>query len=212
MEDKLVYSDIFKAALKGLKSQFWLLVGLIIGFTIVYSLLLIFTVPAKGESIGISSIIVSILSLFLICLFMMGYLKNCMQTLDGEEPQFSSYGQVSRKLLTFLIAYFIFSLIITIGSVLLIVPGVYLALRLQFFYAFITDDDAGIIDSFKKSWIITKGNTLQLFIVMLIMILINFLGSLVLIIGVFVSVPLVVLMYGQVYRKLTEPAAKYNFS
>ena len=208
MEDKLDYSDILKAAWKGLISQFWLLVGLVIGFTIVYSLLLIFTVPSKGETIGISSIIVSTLSLFILCLFMMGYIKNCLQTLDGEEPQFSAYGQVSRKLLSFLVAYIILSIIITIGVILFIAPGIYLGLRLQFFYAFIVDDDAGIIDSFKRSWNITKGHSLKLFILFFIMLLIYIIGYLAVIIGIFVAIPLIVLMYGYTYRKLTAPAAQ----
>ena len=208
MEDKLVYSDILKAAWKGLKSQFWLLVGLIIGFTIVYSLLMIFTVPAKGETVGISSIIISILSYFLIALFMMGYLKNCLQTLDGEEPQFSAYGQVSRKLIIFLIAYLIMAIIITIGTALLIVPGIYLGLRLQFFYAFIVDENAGVIDSFKRSWNLTKGYTLKLFVLFLISLLICIIGHIALLVGIFVAIPFLVLMYCYTYRKLTAPAAQ----
>ena len=208
MENKLVYSDILKAALKGIKSQFWLLVGLVIGFTIVYSLLLIFTVPAKGETVGISSIIVSILSFFILGLFVMGYIKNCLQTLDGEEPQFSAYGQVSSKLLSFLVAYIIMSIIITLGAILFIVPGIYLGLRLQFFYVFMVDDDAGIIDSFKRSWNITKGHSLKLFILFLITLLIYLIGCLALLIGIFVAIPLTVLMYGYTYRKLTAPASQ----
>ena len=207
MEDKLVYSDILKAALKGLKSQFWLLVGLIIGFTIVYSLLFIFAIPAKGESIGISGVVVGILSLLLLYLFQMGYLKNCMQTLDGEEPQFSAYGQVSRKLLSYLAASVIYIVIITIGSALLIVPGIYLSLRLQFFYASMVEDNTGVIDSLKRSWNITKGYSLSLFILLLIIILISFIGFIALFIGIFVAAPLITLMYGYVYRKLTAPAA-----
>lgn len=206
MEKKIVYSDIFRGAWKGLKSQFWLLVGLFIGFTIIYSLLFIFTVPVKGEAVAISGIVVGILSLFLYCLFLMGYLKNCLQTLDGEEPQFSAYGQVSRKLLSFLIAYIIYGVIVAIGMALLIIPGIYLALRLQFFYASMVDENTGIAESFKRSWNITKGYSLELFILMLIMILICFIGQIALFVGVFVAVPLIMLMYGYTYRKLTAPA------
>ena len=208
MEDKLVYSDILKAAWKGLKSQFWLLVGLIIGFTIVYSLLMIFTVPAKGETVGISSIIISILSFFLIALFIMGYLKNCLQTLDGEEPQFSAYGQVSKKLIIFLIAYIIMAIIITIGTALLIVPGIYLGLRLQFFYAFIVDENTGVIDSFKRSWNLTKGSTFKLFVLFLISLLICIIGHIAFIAGIFVAIPFLVLMYCYTYRKLSAPASQ----
>ena len=207
MEDKLVYSNILKAAWKGLKSQFWLLVGLIIGFTIIYSLLMILTIPTKGESIEISKIVVSILSSLILGLFLMGYLKNCLQTLDGEEPQFSAYGQVSRKLLSFLVAYIVYNIIVIIGLALFVAPGIYLGLRLQFFYALMVDDNTGIIDSFKKSWSITKGHSLSLFILFLIMLLIYFIGSIALFVGIFIATPLTVLMYGYIYRKLTEPAA-----
>lgn len=206
MEEKLIYSDIFKAAWKGLKSQFWLLVGLLIGFTIIYSLLYIFSLPEKGEAMKISGIVVSILAWFLYGLFVMGYLKNCLQTLDGEEPQFSAYGQVSQKLLSFLVASIIYSVIVLIGTALLVLPGIYLALRLQFFLASMVDENTGIIESLKRSWEITRGQTLPLFILMLIMILISIVGSLALFVGVFIASPLIILMYGYTYRKLTAPA------
>jgi membrane-anchored glycerophosphoryl diester phosphodiesterase (GDPDase) len=207
MEEKLVYSAIFGKTRKELISQFWLLVGLIIGFTIVYSLLYIFSLPAKGESITISGITVAVLCWLLLCLFQMGYLKNCFQTLDGEEPQFSSYGQVSRKLPEYLPASIIFLLIVAAGTALLIVPGVYLALRLQFFFASMVDENTGIVEAFKRSWEITKGHTRRLFIIMLMMFLINIIGLLALIVGIFATIPLTVLMYGDVFRRLTAPTA-----
>lgn len=208
MEERIVYSDIFKAAWKGLKSQFWLLVGLLIGFTIVYSLLYIFSLPEKGETIKLSGIVVSILCWLLYGLFVMGYLKNCLQTLDGEEPQFSAYGQVSRKLLSFLVASIIYTLIVLIGTALLILPGIYLALRLQFYYASMVDENTGIIESLKRSWEITQGKTISLFILMLIMILISIIGCIALFVGIFVAAPLTTLMYGYTYRKLTAPTVQ----
>ena len=208
MNDKLVYSEIFKAAWKGLKSQFWLLVGLIIGFTIIYSLLVIFTIPAKGEAIGISGIVVIILGLMLLCLFSMGYIKNCIQTLEGEEPQFSSYGQVSRKLISFLIMYILFSLIISVGFALLILPGIYLSIRLQYCFISMVDENTGIIESLKRSWAITKGYSLQILVLSIIMLFIYFVGCIALFIGIFIAAPLISLMYVYTYRKLTAPTAQ----
>ncbi|MDR1223829.1 MAG: hypothetical protein LBL07_13280 [Tannerella sp.] len=207
MEKKLVYSDILRKSWKGLISQFWLLVGLIIGFTIIYSLLYLFALPAKGESMTTSGILISVLCWLLLCLFQLGYMKNCFQTLDGEEPQFSSYGQVSRKLLSYLVASVIYTLIVAVGTALLVVPGVYLALRLQFFFASMVDENTGIIESFKRSWEITKGYTLKLFIILLILILISVIGQLALLIGIFAAIPLTVLMYGEIFRRLTAPTA-----
>ncbi|MDR2680896.1 MAG: hypothetical protein LBC47_08830 [Tannerella sp.] len=207
MENKIRYSDIFRTAWKGLKAQFWLLAGLLIGFTIIYSLLLIFAMPAAGETFTISGILVCVLCFFLFCLFQLGYLKNCFQTLDGEEPQFSSYGQVSRKLLSFLAAYIIYSIIISIGFALLVIPGIYLALRLQFFFASMVDENTGVFESFKRSWTITKGHSFSLFVVTLFMILICFIGQIALFVGLFAAIPLVILMYGVTFRRLTSPVA-----
>ena len=57
--------------------------------------------------------------------------------MDGEEPQFSAYGQQSRKIFTYLIASIIMGIAVAIGIFLLIVPGIYLAIRLQFYSAYI---------------------------------------------------------------------------
>ncbi|MDR0698737.1 MAG: glycerophosphoryl diester phosphodiesterase membrane domain-containing protein [Tannerella sp.] len=207
MKEKIIYSDIIKTAWKSLKAQFWLLAGLLIGFTIIYSLLFLFAIPEKGGFFSISGIIASILCLFLLCLFQLGYLKNCFQTLDGDEPQFSSYGQVSRKLPGYIVAYLIYAIVIIIGIVLFVIPGIYLMLRLQFFIASMVDENTGIIKSFKRSWEITKGHSMRLFVVMLIMIAIYIIGYIVLFVGMFVAIPLITLMYGVVFRRLTMPTA-----
>jgi len=205
MNVNLTHAETLKAAWKGFKSQCWLLMGLLIGFIIIYSLLFLFVAPAKGESIHISGIIVAVLCVILECLFVMGYLKNCLQTIDGEEPQFSAYGQRSRKLPRFLLAFILFPALIAIGLALLIIPGVYLLLRLQFFFASVIDDDAGMIESCKRSWNITKGHTLQLFVLMMIQLLIFIVGTIALGIGIFAAIPFIILMYAYIYRKLTAP-------
>ena len=208
MNAKIVYGDIFKAVWKSLVSQIWLLTGLLIGFTIILSLLLLFVIPAKGEAISISGIVVLFLFLLLGGIISMGYLRNCMQTLEGEEPQFSAYGQVSRKLLSYLLAQILFSVIISIGFALLVFPGIYLFLRLQFFFASMVDEDSGLIASFKRSWAITKGQTLQLFALMLIHLLLLIVGIIAFGIGIFVAIPLITLLYGYSFRKLIAPVAQ----
>jgi len=207
MHEKIVYVDILKAAWKGFKSQCWLLMGLLIGFTIVFSLLWLFAFPAKDETVSISGIIVAFISFLLYCIFYMGYVKNSLQTLDGDEPQFSAYGQVSRKLPSFIPAHLIYAAVVAIGCALLVFPGLYLAVRLQFFYASMVDEDTGLVDSFKRSWNITKGHGKRLFVLMLCYLLIIITGLVAAGIGIFAAVPLIILMYGHAYRKLIAPAS-----
>ncbi len=95
--------------------------------------------------------------------------------------------------------------IVLAGFLFFIIPGIYLALRLQFFQAFIIEENAGIIESLHKSWEITRGQVLPLFILALVMIGIMILGCILFGIGIFVAVPLIYMMYGYVFRKLSIP-------
>lgn len=200
MEPKFMISEVLGTSWKCTKSQIWVLVGLLIGYTILSSILSIFGMPAEGSMTGM--IIVNVVSAIIGCLFSLGYTKNIFQALDGEEPQFSAFGQQSRKLITYIIASLIYFLIMVIGLGLLIIPGIYLAIRLQYFLAFIVEEDAGIIDSLTRSWEITKGQTMQLFLLGLAAMGICILGLIIFIVGIFVAAPVAYMMYCYSFRKL----------
>ena len=200
MEPKFMISEVFGTSLKHTKSQIWVLVGLFIGFSILSMIVTLFGMPAQGSIVG--RVIVQIVSLLISCIFMLGYVKNIFQALDGEEPQFSAYGQQSRKIITYLIANILFSIAVCIGMVLLIIPGIYLYLRLQFFTAFIVEEDCGIIESLQKSWNMTQGQTLPLFLLLLTMIGTAIVGCILFFVGFFVAVPLIYMMQCYTFRKL----------
>ena len=199
MEPKFMISEVFGTSWKHTKSQIWVLVGLFIGFSILSMIVTLFGMPAQGSIVG--RVIVQIVSLLISCIFMLGYVKNIFQALDGEEPQFSAYGQ-SRKIITYLIANILFSIAVCIGTVLLIIPGIYLYLRLQFFTAFIVEEDCGIIESLQKSWNMTQGQTLPLFLLLLTMIGTAIVGCILFFVGFFVAIPLIYMMQCYTFRKL----------
>lgn len=203
METKFTISEVLKTSWQALKSQIWILVGLFIGY---YILVLIFSfllVPAMTSITGmiVGYIIIGVFGY----IFMLGYTKNMFQAYDGEEPQFSAYGQQAPKILTFFVAALLMGIAVSIGSIFLVIPGIYLSLRLQFFAAFIIEEDAGIIESLKKSWELTKGQVLQLFLVLLLMMGISIVGILLFVVGVFVAAPLNFMIYCAVFRQLNTP-------
>lgn len=122
MEPKFMISEVFGTSWKYTKSQIWVLVGLFIGYFILSSIISLFGMPAQGSMVG--KIIVNLISAVISSAFMLGYIKNLFQTMDGEEPQFSAYGQQSRKIFTYLIASIIMGIAVAIGIFLLIVPGI----------------------------------------------------------------------------------------
>ncbi|WP_302343595.1 hypothetical protein [uncultured Parabacteroides sp.] len=200
MEPKFMISEVFSTSWKYTKSQIWVLVGLFIGYFILSSIISMFGMPAQGSMVG--NIIVSLISAAISCAFMLGYIKNLFQTMDGEEPQFSAYGQQSRKIVTYFIASVIMGIVVTIGIFLLIVPGIYLAIRLQFYSAYIVEEDCGIIESLQKSWDLTKGQAMPLFLLALAMIGIAIVGCILFFVGLFVAIPLIYMMQCYAFRKL----------
>lgn len=200
MESKFTISEVFHTSWKSVKSQIWVLVGLLIGFCILSMIITLFTTPAQKSVSG--QIIASLINLIISGLFTMGYYKNIFQTLDGEEPQFSAYGQQSRKILTYIVASILVFIAIGIGCILFIIPGIYLAIRLQFFIAFIVEEDCGILDSLKRSWEITDKQVMPLFLLGLAMLGIMLVGLILLVVGIFVTTPVVYTMYCHTFRKL----------
>ena len=211
MEPKFIISEVFSTAWKGTKSQLWILAGLLIGYCILSFTLTAFAMPMQSSIIG--KIIVNVISALFSIIFSLGYMKNIFQALDGEEPQFSAYGQQTKNIITYFLASLITGFVVLAGGFFfffppifrVFIPGIYLALRLQFFQAFIIEENAGIIESLHKSWEITKGQVLPLFILALVMIGILILGCILFGIGIFVAVPLIYMMYGYVFRKLNTP-------
>ncbi|KKB48238.1 hypothetical protein HMPREF1212_03556 [Parabacteroides sp. HGS0025] len=203
MGSKFSISEVCSTSWQRTKAQIWVLSGLIIGMSIISFTLGVFAMPIQQSVMG--AIVINLISCIISCIFALGYMKNIFQALDGEEPQFSAYGQQARKIITYLVANILMAIIVTLGLCLFIIPGIYLALRLQFYAALIVEDDAGIIESLQRSWEITRGQEMSLFMLMLAMIGICILGLILLGIGIFVAMPLIYMMYAYVFRKLNAP-------
>jgi hypothetical protein len=203
MEAKLNLTEIVKTAWEVFKLQVWLLVGILIAMSIISFLIQLISISVQGSTVA--SLAVSIISLIISSLFTMGYLKNHFQALDGDEPQFSAYGQQAGKLVTYIASSIIYGIVVTIGLCLLIIPGIYIALRLQFYTAYIVEEDAGILDSLQRSWELTQNHVLSLFLLALIMMLFIFAGIILLGIGILVAIPLCYIMFCTAFRKLNMP-------
>ena len=105
--------------------------------------------------------------------------------------------------MNYLISAILAGVIVLAGLLLLVVPGIYLAIRLQYYKFLIVDkENISPVMALKESWRMTEGHTWNLFLFMLLIILINFIGAMLLGIGLFVSVPVSLIAYAFLYRKL----------
>jgi uncharacterized membrane protein len=104
------------------------------------------------------------------------------------------------KLFTAVVTSILFGFAVAIGFLLLIVPGVYIALRYGQFMTAIVDKNLGIMDSLSYSSSITTNNRMPIFLFWLLAMLVMIAGLLALCVGVFVALPIVWLGAMVAYR------------
>jgi len=157
----------------------------------------------KKESF-FASFLLNIISSVISIIFGLGLIKISLKLCDGEEAKFSDLISQYKLFFKYLFASFLYGLITLFGFILLIIPGIILLIRLGFFDYLIVDKNSRIVESLKKSWEITRGNTWNLFLLYLLLFLINILGALALIVGLFWSIPTTMVAEAFVYRKLSS--------
>jgi len=108
----------------------------------------------------------------------------------------------------YLAASLVMSIIIGIGFILLVVPGIILATMLLFTTYLVVDRKLGPIEAMKESRRITEGKKWQLLAFLLAIIGINILGFIALLVGLLVSIPVSTLAIVHVYRKLEHGASE----
>jgi len=92
------------------------------------------------------------------------FLKAAFILFDNTKPEFSNV-IISLKTIVFYLIFYVLYLVMTlIGSLLLIVPGIICLLRLSLASFLIIDKELAPIDAMRRSWIITKGYTWNLFL------------------------------------------------
>ncbi|MBU5678917.1 MAG: hypothetical protein KQA36_03475 [Candidatus Aenigmarchaeota archaeon] len=77
------------------------------------------------------------------------------------------------KYLILLVSTILFGLIVGAGLLLLIIPGIFLLIKLLFYQYAIIIENKGIITSLERSWEITNGNWLRIFALFIFLFIIS---------------------------------------
>ena len=144
----------------------------------------------------------ALISMVISILVQIGSIKITLELYDGKPLNFSNLYSQSNLILRYLGASILYGLMVAVGLILLIIPGIYLAIKYQFFSFLIVDKNMGIMESFKKSEEMTQGVKMNLLLFSLALAGINILGALVFLVGLIVTIPTTVMATVYVYRKL----------
>ena len=147
-------------------------------------------------------IAVSVISWILDLLIGMGVIKITLKFCDQEPATYRDLFSAYRLLLNYLVGSIVYGIMVAIGFVFLIIPGIYLAVKYQFYEYLIVDKGMGPIEAIKRSGVLTEGVTRNLVLFWLALVGINILGMIALGVGLIATVPVSWLANAYVYRRL----------
>jgi len=195
------YGEIFSFGWKKTKENFLFLLGILVIFALV-SVLNGALQEAFRPQFGVLVFIIGIAFWLLNVLLELGYFKIVLKLIAGEKPTYRQLYEHYPLFLNFLLASILMGLIILGGFILLILPGIYLAVRLQFVPILVADKGLAPIDAIKAGWELTRGKWMKVFVFDLLLIGLNILGALALLVGLLVTIPMSSVSFAYFYRKL----------
>lgn len=147
--------------------------------------------------------VIAVAFFLLAVLMKIGLTKLFLKVNDGQHTNWKEVFKHGDLFFVYLATTILFGLGVIVGSLLLIIPGIYFLFTYMFAPVIVIDQKIGIIDAFKKSAQMTDGVKWKIFGLMLLLALTNIVGVLVFVVGLLVSIPVSALVYMHVYRKLS---------
>lgn len=132
--------------------------------------------------------------------FMLGLTRIGLNVVSGKPFGVGMMFSGGKWLLKGIAAYLLFLIMVMLGFLLLIVPGVIVLLRFGMYQNALVDRNMGVIKSLQYSWKLTKGNSVSLFVIGLFSILIVLAGCIAMLVGMLFAFPMIWLMWIVAYR------------
>jgi uncharacterized membrane protein len=122
----------------------------------------------------------------------------------GVGSAYSSAWQKLWKQFPVLVAGLLVSIIVAVGFIFLIVPGIIFACKLAFTPYLVMDRKMPAIDAIKESWRMTGGHSGTVFLIMLLAIPICFAGFLCLGVGIIPATMWIMLTIASLYHSVSQ--------
>ena len=134
----------------------------------------------------------------------MGLIRMTLRFVDGDKGELADLFSTFPLILKFLVASIAVGVVVMVGFCLLVIPGIYWSIRLYMFPWVLVDKDVGPFEAMRQSWEMTRGSCWNFFLLALLLGAVNILGTIALLIGLLITVPLSIVAVGYTYRRLEE--------
>jgi len=146
---------------------------------------------------------VQIIGIILGMLVALGLLRIALRLVDNKEPAIGDlFSATWPQAFAYIVAVILDWVIVAIGLAVLVIPGIYFAIRLSMIPFLIIEKGAGPIEALRGSWEITRGSGWNLFLFAVLLTIINALGAIVFVVGLLWTLPTSLVAFAFAYRKL----------
>ncbi|MEM3154835.1 MAG: DUF975 family protein [Candidatus Woesearchaeota archaeon] len=188
---KVVIGTAIEFGWTSVKSHFWFFVGIFLLFASLS--FMSFYATGIGTRIVLGLLVSGIT---------LGYAKLALDIVEGRTPEFKELFSCFSLLWKYLLALIIYVVVVSVGLLLLVVPGVIWAVQFVFYPFVIVTEKLGPLKALRKSSALSAGVKTRLIVFALALLGINLLGVIALGIGIIVTFPLSMIALAHVYRQL----------
>jgi len=157
-----------------------------------------------GKEIHSGNVLFNLIVAIFLIIIRIGYTKIFLRVYDGESPKFVDIFQEYKTFWRYLGTSILTGLTVLGGFILLVIPGIFWAVRFSFASIIVVDTKMGPVASMKESWAITKGQFWKILWFWIVIGLFNLLGLMLFGVGLIATVPISVLASIYVYRELSK--------
>jgi hypothetical protein len=150
----------------------------------------------------IISIIILLVQLFL----SLGFTKIMLYLVDERPVEINDLVNNGHIFFSYVVAYFMFMLAVGVGLLLLVIPGIYLLIRLQFYPYYIIEYGDPSYVALQKSWFATENFTLELLLLGICVLAANIVGAFFFGFGVIFTYPLTTMATAIVFKGFEDEA------
>jgi len=214
--NKLLVGECIRAGWEIFKKRPVMIIGAFVLAIVISGIASSLLEPAEGAPVTVSTVAMGIASAIIGLFVEIGLVTFSIRAHDSAESVTLKDLWNPQPFLYYLAGQILVGIAVIVGLILLIVPGIIIALTLLFTSYIIIDKHRGPIEAIKESIRITKGHRWELLLLVVTIIGLNILGLLALVVGLLVTIPVSMLALVHAYRKLereaptmSSPAASY---
>lgn len=200
MIKKFTIKEAFSSGFEKWKSQ-WGLLSLLFFFTLIIGGLIPYILNQVLYK-GFGNVIAQIIGYLLAAYANLGLINATFLVAKNREVKMSDYFDTSFCYFRYLFAQILFQIMVTIGLILLIIPGIYLFVKFYLYPYYVIEKGLSPMDAFRAAGQDIYGSKWDMLLFAILAFLLNFLGLICFFIGMFVTVPIVLIATASIYLKL----------